>query len=1250
MADHDKKIRLSSPNSLSNDFLFLIDTGAAVSLVKIEKINKLNTFYDKNHQINLKGIGNDQVQTYGKVELNLFNRENVKFQFAFHVIPTEYTNVPYDGILGHDFLTKYKARIDFGNNTLGLARDPVENIVIPARCEFNMPIRIISDLEYGILNLNALDLPKQILIKDNLLINRNLQYYPVLNISENEICIQKPIFNLIEVEFPSYHNICNFSANTSNIRDRDNLLLENIRTDHLNAEEKTTLLQICQNYQDIFHLPGDLLTTTQTLQHKIDVTDPNPVFTKTYRYPKVHEEEVNKQMGKMLEQDIIQPSKSAFNSPVWVVPKKMDASGEKKWRIVIDYRKLNEITVSDSHPLPLIEDILDQLGDSIYFSTLDLASGFHQINMSNEDKAKTAFSTPLGHYEFNRMPFGLKNAPATFQRLMNSVLAGLQGVKCFVYLDDIVIYGKTLNEHNDKLIEVFNRLREHNLKLQPDKCEFLKKEVAYLGHIITSDGVRPNPDKITAILNMKEPNNQKHIKSFLGLVGYYRKFIPKFAQLAKPLTTLLRKDTPFIFGEKQKEAFKTLKNILTTEPILQYPKFENPFILTTDASNEAIGAVLSQGDIGSDLPIAYFSKTLSPAEQNYSTTEKELLAIIKSVKHFRPYLYGIKFTIVTDHRPLQWLYNHKELSGKLFRWRVKLMEYDYEIKYKPGKQNSNADALSRPVLAIGDRPEKTFENFRKYAEDSITAEPSINISALENINNLVLFYTCDLSDNNEYSAYLNEHTDIKAHDFHVAGESVVLTVHNDFNQRIILLFIKEHISDTVNDKNVYQCISNLTLICKIHRIKELTISNISTTENNIRADTFFCLLNYLLEDVNYKILKCEKIKLTSRADIEKCLFDNHTHLLSGHTGFNKTYAAIRSKYEWPDMKTDIENFIKKCKTCQSTKTNFRPTKMPMIITSTSDNFNDQIALDIMGPYPETDNGNRFILTIQDDLTKFMQAYPLPEHTAETVAVHLLKYCTIFGFPTNILTDQGTEFMSKLFKEITKMLSLKHKTTSPYHPQTNGSLERTHLTLRDFIRCYIEKEDVNTWDNLVYLATHAYNTHVHKSTQEIPYTLVFGNKPRLPFDKVPSPNKKTYSNLATDIENKMKKVRQLAKENLIKSKESSKKYYDKSHRTTTKFHIGQEVLLRDMQSKATNKKLNPTYKGPFKIVQVHENSNTATLEIGKNKTKTYHYNLLKPFISDDESGEDDNHPPIIENNDIPDIPPTPGGSSLSDNSD
>ncbi|KAL0852401.1 hypothetical protein ABMA28_000593 [Loxostege sticticalis] len=373
------------------------------------------------------------------------------------------------------------------------------------------------------------------------------------------------------------------------------------------------------------------LTFTHSVKHKLRLTDETPIFTKNYRKPPCEQVEIQKQVDDLVKKGIVRESMSPWSSPVHIVPKKADASGKVKWRLVIDYRKLNDRTIEDKFPIPNITDILDKLGRAQYFSTIDLASGYHQVEMDERDIEKTAFTTDR-HYEFLRMPFGLKNAPSTFQRLMNNILRDLLYDTCIVYLDDILIYSVSLQDHIKKLKRVFDRLREHNFKVQLDKSEFLRKEVIYLGHTLTQEGLKPNEDKIKAIKKFPIPATQKEIKSFLGLVGYYRKFIPDFAKMTKPMTKCLKKNAKVTHTPEFIDSFNKSKDILCNAPVLQYPDFEKPFILTTDASDVSIGAVLSQGTVGTDRPIAYASRTLSQTEIKYSTIEKELLAIVWSTQ------------------------------------------------------------------------------------------------------------------------------------------------------------------------------------------------------------------------------------------------------------------------------------------------------------------------------------------------------------------------------------------------------------------------------------------------------------------------------------------------------------------------------------------------------------------------------------------------------------------------------------------
>ncbi|GBP06327.1 Retrovirus-related Pol polyprotein from transposon 17.6 [Eumeta japonica] len=391
-------------------------------------------------------------------------------------------------------------------------------------------------------------------------------------------------------------------------------LLEQIRTDHLNFEEKRELFKLIRKYLDIFYKENTKLTFTSVIKHEIRTTDNIPIHTKSYRYPYIHKNEVQKQIQEMLDNKIIRHSNSPYSAPIWIVAKKADASGKPKWRLVIDYRKLNEVTIDDRYPIPNIDEILDKLGRCQYFTTLDLAKGFHQIEIKEEDVHKTAFTVEGGHYEFLRMPFGLKTAPATFQRLMNNILKDYINKICLVYLDDIIIFSTSLQEHINSINLIFQRLQEANLKVQLDKSEFLKKETEFLGHIVTPSGIKANPKKIECVKNFPIPKTPKQIKQFLGLTGYYRKFIKDYSMIAKPMTRYLKKDIKMNINDPQYiESFNTLRTLLTHDPILAYPNFSKKFTLTTDASNFALGANSRLQQMQAILPWEqYYHKIIIP--------------------------------------------------------------------------------------------------------------------------------------------------------------------------------------------------------------------------------------------------------------------------------------------------------------------------------------------------------------------------------------------------------------------------------------------------------------------------------------------------------------------------------------------------------------------------------------------------------------------------------------------------------------
>ena len=465
---------------------------------------------------------------------------------------------------------------------------------------------------------------------------------------------------------------------------------------HLTDEEQRSLKSLLASYSDVFALNPSELGTTQLVTHFIDTGSSPPVKQQVRRTPFALREKVDQLVEEMLDLGVIEASESPWASPIVLVQKK---NGEM--RFCVDYRKLNRITKLDEFPLPRIDDTLDQLTGSRHFSTLDLASGYWQIAMDSESKEKTAFTTYSGLFQFRKMPFGLVNAPATFQRLMEVVLAGLARKVCVVYLDDILVFGRTLTEHNANLGRVLERIRMAGLRLKPRKCHFALEEVEYL-HLVSTDGVRTDPKKLRAVEEFPIPPDLKTLRSFLGLASYYRKFVPGFAKVAGPLHALTRKDVPFLWTSECQSAFVKLKALLTSAPVLAYPDFSEPFVLETDASGAGLGAVLAQRQEDNSIkPIAYASRSLQPHEKNYGITELEGLGVVWAVKHFRPYLYGHTCDVYTDHAALTSLLNTPQPSGKLARWGMAIQELDLHMHHRSGKTNANADALSRSPLFVG---------------------------------------------------------------------------------------------------------------------------------------------------------------------------------------------------------------------------------------------------------------------------------------------------------------------------------------------------------------------------------------------------------------------------------------------------------------------------------------------------------------------------------------------------------------------
>ena len=459
----------------------------------------------------------------------------------------------------------------------------------------------------------------------------------------------------------------------------------------LDQEGSVKARNLLSKHHAVFSREKFDLGRTDVVQHDINLnTGARPIKQRPYRHGPVQEEEIEKQVEELKAHGLVKEGHGAWSSPV-VLVKKRDGS----WRFCVDYRKLNEVTQKDAYPLPRIDDSLDALGGSRLFSTLDLTSGYWQVGLAKGAREKAAFATRSGLWEWQVLPFGLTSAPSTFERLMERVLRGLHWRTLLIYLDDIIVFSKDLDSHLSRLEEVFTRLKAAGLKLKPSKCTLFAKQVNYLGHVVSADGVATDQEKVAAVRNWPVPQHKTDVRAFLGTCGYYRRFIAGFSELQRPLSQLCKREAKFRWDENCQRAFDILKEKLTSAPILAYPDYTLPFILDTDASQVGTGAVLSQKQKEGEKVVAYYSKMFSPEEMNYCVTRKELLAIVKAVNHFRPQLYGRKFEIRTDHASLLWLLRTSVPTGQLARWMETLSEFDFSLTHRSGRKHNNADGLSR---------------------------------------------------------------------------------------------------------------------------------------------------------------------------------------------------------------------------------------------------------------------------------------------------------------------------------------------------------------------------------------------------------------------------------------------------------------------------------------------------------------------------------------------------------------------------
>lgn len=908
-------------------------------------------------------------------------------------------------------------------------------------------------------------LPDGLLISPALVFaERGVAYIPVTNVHHSDVWLTPrrvmatvQVVDLVvksdpqvEIRLDGDSHECTAYVSSQTANPDGNSDFDTLPLGGLNSIEQLQAKALLLKYSSLFAKSDTDVGCTNLITHEIPLIDETPVRQPYRRIPPSQYEIVRAHIKQLLESQIIRESSSPYSSPIVLVQKK-----DGGIRMCVDYRQLNARTRKDAYPLPRIEESLDALTGAKWFSTLDLASGYSQVQMAEKDKAKTAFCTPFGLFEFNRMPFGLCNAPSTFQRLMERMFGDCRYQSVLLYLDDVIVFSNSVQQHLERLEEVFSRLQQQGLKIKLSKCQFFQKRVKYLGHVVSPEGVATDPDKVAAVREWKTPTNLAELRSFLGFSSYYRRFIAGFAKMAAPLHRVVAQlSSPGRKGKTPKKpllsawtpecdtCFHQLREALISAPVLAYADFQKPFVLEIDASHGGLGAVLSQEQGGKIRPVAFASRGLRPSERNmdnYSSMKLEFLALKWAVtEKFREHLLGVPCTVYTDNNPLCHL-NTAKLGALEQRWASQLASFNLTLKYRPGSRNGNADALSRqymePRVSENEMPSENEEQGGKYlgAQCEISALPGCSQADLTKLQRLdpvigpLLTYW--------KSARAPEPSERE----HLSGETrELIRQWGRLEERESVLYRQIYAPDGGN--KIYQLL----------------------------------------------LPQCLKQNILSN------LHDHH-----GHPGVERTLQLVRTRCYWPNMSKDVEKWCRDCERCILAKA-VQPKVKPFMGSLHASRPHEVLAIDFTVLEPATD-GRENVLVITDVFSKYTQAIPTKDQRASTVAETLVRHWFhLFGPPCRIHSDQGRNFESNLIQQLCKIYNIQKSRTTPYHPQGNGQCERFNRTLHDLLRT-LPPDQKRRWPRHLSQVTYAYNTTVHQSTGMTPYFLMFGREPRLPVD-------------------------------------------------------------------------------------------------------------------------------------------------------
>ena len=1166
-------------NNVDSDVF--VDTGSRYTLIDSdfwENICFNNQIYDT--RVCLVGAGGEKLHVLGegRIWLELGGK-----LFDLQVIIVE--NFKFNLLLGDEFLRIHNVVIDYGRKKLSLGGVDIQFEPLPSDCiavlrsvvdlPAGSPVRIRAELVGNHCGLDLFGERQLVKTDERILVapvvtqvdSNNFVWIELVNTTRSTVSLQ-PGTKLMHLQ--PFESGVNTIHKEQGEQDMPEVPMEEIKISHLSEEQQSDLNAVLRRHH-VWPKSGQL-GTTRLVEHSIDVQGDQPIRQRPYRVPETKRQQIAKEVQKMLLSNVIRPSASPWSSPVLLLEK---PNGE--FRFCVDYRRLNAETKKDAYPLPRIDETLDALGNATWFSTLDLQSGFWQIPVREQDQEKTAFATHHGHWEFRVLPFGLANSPASFQRLMDLVLSGLHWTHCLVYMDDVVVFAPTVEEHLRRLDLVLGRIAKAGLTLKPSKCQWMQRSVKFLGHIISEEGVAVDPEKVKSVRNFPTPKNQTDVRSFLGLTSYYRRFIPDFASRSKPLAELTKKKRKFIWTEEAQKSFEDLKTCLSTTPILRCPDFSLPFILYTDACDYGIGAVLSQDTPNGEVVIAYASRLLKQSEIKYAVLQKEALGIVWSLRHFYPYLYGRHFVVVTDHRPLKWLKTMTAPNNLFARWISEIQGYDFSVVHRPGRLHSNADTLSRyPVAGEDTAHDKSQSRYPVVGEDTAHDKSQSRYPVVEE----------DTAHDNSQSRYP------------VVGEDNVMVTSTNFSEiQKDDLYCNAWMNFLMNGVKP----ADNTLAAKLEREKE----------QHFVANDGCVYRRY--------VPKCGKIRnqfIVPKSMVGQILVKFHDSPLSAHPGFYRMYRKIQQSYFWPTMKTDIKRHTRHCGECAKFKSTKPASKTPLKPITTERPM-QIVAMDVVGPLPKSDRGNTYALVMTDHFTRWPVVYSTDDIGAETVARKLRDFIHVYGCPEELLSDRGSNFTSSLIKALCKQLGVKKIYTCAFRPSSSGLNEHLNGTLFKAVSMYASKKP-STWDEYLDAVTFAYRTTPHCVTQHTPAFLMFGHEVNSPLD-MKQPTRLYSDDYLKVMQNERQQAYSLVKELVAKEQQRQKEHHDKGIKEID-VKVGDKVWLHDFViKKNTSKKFHQPWKGPYEVAKVVGKNNVDVIMVQNNKERIKRVNMEQIKLARDIDG-------------------------------